>query len=98
MIHEFAGGESQVGLNCPKPASNLLNGRVFSLAGLSHTSSVDALTELSFGALWQENAMFTKLRWICVLRGVFEQAANGFREGLRVDELTDFGGNLFQRV
>jgi hypothetical protein len=42
--------------------------------------------------------MITKLRWICVLRGIFEQAANGFREGLRVDELTDFGGDLFQRV
>jgi hypothetical protein len=59
MIHEFAGGESQVGLNCPKPASNLLNGRVFSLAGLSHSPSVYAITELSFGALGQENAIET---------------------------------------
>ena len=40
-------------------------------------------------------SMITKLRWICVLRCFFEQAANGFREGLRLDELTDFGGDLF---
>ena len=60
MIHEFAWGESQVGLNCPKPvAPNLLNGRVFSLAGLSHSPSVYAITELSFGALGQENAKET---------------------------------------
>jgi putative transposase len=41
------------------------------------------------------DSMITKLRWIWVLSGFFEQAANGFREGLRLDELTDFGGDLF---
>ena len=62
MIHELAWGESQVGLNWPKADdSNLLNGRVFSLAGLSHTPSVAAITELSFGAVWQENAKETAL-------------------------------------
>ena len=61
-INEFAGGESQVGLNWPKADdSNLLNGRVFCLAGLSHTPSVAAVTELSFGAVWQENANETAL-------------------------------------
>jgi hypothetical protein len=61
-IHEFAGGESQVGLNFPKRgASNFLNGRVFSLTGLSHSPSVHAITELSFGAVWQENANETAL-------------------------------------
>jgi hypothetical protein len=60
-IHEFAGGESQ-GLNYPKPnASNSLNGRVFSLTGLRHTPSGAAITELSFGAFWQENAKETAL-------------------------------------
>ena len=43
------------------------------------------------------DSMITKLRWIWVLRGFFEQAANGFWEGLGMDELTDFGGDFFQR-
>jgi hypothetical protein len=61
-VLEFAWGESQVGLNCPIPdAPNLLNGRVFSLIGLSHITSVDAITELSFGAVGQENAKETAL-------------------------------------
>ena len=42
--------------------------------------------------------MIAKLRWIWVLRGFFEEAANGFWEGLGVDELTDFGGDFFRSV
>jgi hypothetical protein len=62
MIHEFAGDESQVGLNCPKrDASNFLNGRIFSLTGLSHTPSVATITDLSFGPVWLENTKQTAL-------------------------------------
>jgi len=49
----------------------------------------------TYGLYHANLSMITKLRWICVLRCFFEQAANGFREGLRLDELTDFGGDLF---
>ena len=45
-----------------------------------------------------DKTMIAKLRWIWVLRGFFEEAANGFWEGLGVDELTDFGGDFFRRV
>jgi hypothetical protein len=66
-VLEFGWGESQVGLNCPEADdSNLPNGRVFGLAGLSQTSSVDPITEQSLGTLGQKNAkepaFFNKLQ------------------------------------